>query len=441
MGLSAALSSPSRRFYYHSTAFAAEAIAAIRDRARVLGIDAGHGVTLNLTGPAVLDQEELESVSSGAFLASVLTTVAVAALLVWGLGSWRLIAATLFTLPVGLIATAALATLMIGRLNLISVTFAVLFVGFGVDFGIHLALRYREALNRQQQCQAALQEAVIGVGNAFSLSAFCAIIGFLAFVPTDYLGLAELGIISAGGMAIAWFMSLTLLPALLCLMPLRPQETLPLHRPRLLPAIERHSRAVLAVTGLLGLAALVLVPRLEFDFNPLHLKDPASKSMRTLQALAADGTSTPYMIEIVAPDLDQANRIATQVEALEVVAQAITLQSSVTACTGGKTGADRHACHLCRAGARRKSGRAIERQATLSGIGRPRECPRPRAGRGPAPGPQSRGGPTESRAWAIPGRDGRLRSGPTPSLSSALPGFCPSSGEPPSRLGGRFVSP
>jgi hypothetical protein len=81
-------------------AVAAEAIAAIRDRAKVLGIDAEHGVTLNLTGPTVLDQEQLESVSSGAFLALVLTTVGVAALLVWGLGSWRLIAATLFTLPV-----------------------------------------------------------------------------------------------------------------------------------------------------------------------------------------------------------------------------------------------------------------------------------------------------------------------------------------------------
>jgi uncharacterized protein len=71
------------------------------------------------------------------------------------------------------------------------------------------------------------------------------------------------------------------------------------------------------------------VPRLEFDFNPLNLKDPASESMRTLRALAADGMLTPYTIEIVAPDLDQANMIATQVEALEVVGEGITLQSFV----------------------------------------------------------------------------------------------------------------
>lgn len=314
---------------YHSIAFAAEAIDAIRDRARALGIVPERGLTLSLTGPAALDQEELESVSSGTLLASVLTTAAVTGLLVWGLGSWRLIAATLVTLPLGLIATAALATFLVGRLNLISVTFAVLFVGFGVDFGIHLALRYREALKHPQSRHAALQVAVVAVGNPFSLSASCAIVGFLAFIPTDYLGLAELGIISAGGMAVAWFMSLTLLPALLCLMPLRPQGTAASRRPRLLPGIERHSRVVLAVAGLLGLASLALVPRLEFDFNPLNLKDPASESMRTLRALAADGTLTPYTIDIVAPDLDRANLIATQVEALEGVGQALTLQSFI----------------------------------------------------------------------------------------------------------------
>ena len=33
---------------------------------------------------------------------------------------------------------------MVGALNLISVAFAVLFVGIGVDFGIQFCVRYRE---------------------------------------------------------------------------------------------------------------------------------------------------------------------------------------------------------------------------------------------------------------------------------------------------------
>src|SRR5918995_263359 len=205
---------------FGSMAPAAAAIAALRADAADLGIAPEHGLRLNLTGAAVLDTEELESVGSGGLLASVLATLAVAALLIWGLRSLRLIVATLLTLAVGLILTACFATLSIGRLNLISVTFAVLFVGLGVDFGIHLALRYREALEGRGEHGAALRSAIAGVGGPLSLSALCAAVGFLAFVPTDYRGLAELGIISAAGMVIAWLASLTLLPALLDLMPL-----------------------------------------------------------------------------------------------------------------------------------------------------------------------------------------------------------------------------
>ena len=133
--------------------------------------------------------------------------------------SLRLIGATLLTLAVGLVLTAGFATLTIGRLNLISVTFAVLFVGLGVDFGIHLALRFQEALVGEVGERAALRTATAGVGGPLSLSALCAGCGFLAFVPTDYQGLAELGIIATAGMAIAWLLNLTLLPALLAMMP------------------------------------------------------------------------------------------------------------------------------------------------------------------------------------------------------------------------------
>ena len=111
-----------------------------------LDIDPAHGLQLHLTGGAVLEDEELQSVGAGALTASVLTTAAVALLLLWGLRSWRLIVATLVTLVVGLIFTAAFTALAIGRLNLISVTFAVLFVGLGVDFGIHVVLRYQEKI-------------------------------------------------------------------------------------------------------------------------------------------------------------------------------------------------------------------------------------------------------------------------------------------------------
>ena len=47
----------------------------------------------------------------------------------------------------------------------------------------------------------------------------CASVGFLSFVPTHYLGLAQLGIISALGMVAAFAVTLVLLPAMLAAWP------------------------------------------------------------------------------------------------------------------------------------------------------------------------------------------------------------------------------
>ncbi len=307
---------------------AAAAIEALRAHARALGIDAAHGLSLNLTGEATLSQEELQSVRAGATLAALLSTAAVTLLLVWGLQSLRLIAATLITLALGLVLTAGFAALTIGRLNLISVTFAVLFVGLGVDFGIHLALRYREALGADGSHRAALHAAVAGVAGPLSLSALCAAFGFLAFAPTAYRGLAELGVISAGGMAIAWLASLTLLPALLDLMPLgRDHRALP--RPRLLPGIQRHPRLVVALAALGALASIAAVPEVRFDANPLNLNDPKSESVRTYRALAADPATSPEFADVLADSLAAADRTAAELDRLPSVDHALTLSSFV----------------------------------------------------------------------------------------------------------------
>lgn len=315
------------RFNHPSMAPAAAAIEAVRAHARAIGIAPERGLRLSLTGEAVLDHEELQSVRAGALLAASLTTVSVAGLLVMGLRSLRLIAAVLITLAVGLVLTAALATLAIGRLNLISVTFAVLFVGLGVDFGIHLVLRYREAASHDDH-RRALHSAMCGVAGALTLSALCATFGFLAFVPTDYRGLAELGIISAFGMAIAWLTSLTLLPALLEVMPLRAAR-LPPPGPTVLARLQHHPRPVVAAAVGGALISLIALPALSFDFNPLNLKDPESESVRTFKRLAEDRATSPHVVEVLADSLEEAERIARRLGALDVVDRAITLADFV----------------------------------------------------------------------------------------------------------------
>ena len=314
---------------YGSLAPGADAIEATRDLAMQVGINVEGGPTMRLTGTAVIEHEELKTVSSGAVWAGLIATAGITVLLVFGLGSVRLIIATLATLMIGLIITAGLATLMIGQLNLISVTFAVLFVGLGVDFGIHLCLRYREEIQRQRPHDAARNRAVEAVSRPLSLSAICAGLGFIAFVPTDYQGLAELGIISATGMAVAWTASLVLLPALLDLMPLRTEDGAPsaiISNPNW---TERHASSILGITVIAAVCLVPFLPRVTFDFNPLNLKDPNSESVATFLDLERNPDTATNIINVLAEDLDEADRLAEQMRGIDGIGNVITLSSFV----------------------------------------------------------------------------------------------------------------
>ena len=330
------LASPRRDFAALSPAGAA--MKAIRETARDLGLTPEAGVTVRLTGAAAMETEELRSVQTGMDIAGALTVTAVLALLVVGLRSGRLILATVITLAVGLAWTAGLAALAVGTLNLISVAFAVLFIGLSVDFGIHFALRYREARAAGADGDAALDQAAHGVGPALVLCAVAAAIAFLSFLPTDYLGLAELGLISGLGMAVALVANLTLLPALLALAPPRAVTAgtaggggLARLSTRAEALLRRHARAVaLAALGV-GLVGVVAASGARFDFDPLNLRDPNTESVATLFDLLDDPRISPYAIDILTPDPDAAEAVAARVAALPEVARATTVRDLVPA--------------------------------------------------------------------------------------------------------------
>ena len=312
---------------YDSLEPAAPAISIIEQEAEALGLTQENGYRVRVLGSQVLLQDELRSVREGMGLVGVLSLVTVLVLLTLGLGSWRLVLATLVTLLVGLIWTAAFAAAAIGSLNLISVAFAVLFIGLSVDFGIHFNLRYREARNGGEDHGAALQRAARGVGGALTLSAVTAAIGFLSFLPTAYKGVSELGLISGAGMFIALFANLTLLPALLTLLRAGPGGTAGggTLAARFEGFVERRARLVLGLALGLALAAAAALPFAWFDDDPFNLRDPDSPSMQDLLAVLEDPRVQPYDAELLTESLERAGEAAARLEALPEVEEALTL--------------------------------------------------------------------------------------------------------------------
>ena len=101
-------------------------------------------LSINFTGGLVLDYEEVQSVSNGAAKAGVLSLFLVIVILFFTFKHKIFIFSLILTIVVGLSITLGLTSVFVGKLNIISVAFAVLFIGISVDFGIQFCLRYLE---------------------------------------------------------------------------------------------------------------------------------------------------------------------------------------------------------------------------------------------------------------------------------------------------------
>ncbi|HWY23879.1 MAG TPA: MMPL family transporter, partial [Nevskia sp.] len=255
-------------------------------------------------------------------------------LLYLALRSGRLVVAAIVTLLFGLLLTASFAAAAVGHLNLISIAFSVLYVGLGIDYALYLCMQYRELLGGGMEQRAALPHAAGDVGGFMMVCAATTSLGFFAFIPTPFIGIAELGIISGAGMFISLIVSLCLLPALISLFPpaaaqvkLKPPGSGVLGR--MLEWPYSHARAIWIVAALLAAGSLVLIPRAHFDYDPIDLRDPDSESVSTFRDLLKDPSIPTLTLSVLVPDPAKAKALSDQLGKLPLVRRAMTVFSLV----------------------------------------------------------------------------------------------------------------
>ena len=281
------------------TAANAEAVRDLREI--VAAVDPPPAVRVGITGEVALTHEEIEAAVGGLQMTGWLAIVLLALVLIVGVRSIRIILATFAMLAMGMAWTSAFAMLTVGEYNTLSIVFLVMFFGLGVDFAIHFSLRYQEAVGAGlDTIPGALVAATRSVGGAIFICTVTTVLGFLGFLPTDYRGLADLGVISAVGMVIAGFLTFTLLPAFYAVCRrVRPHEMDIPTSQRLVGHLIAHRGRVFVAMSLLLCAAIALASHARFDYSVLALKDPGSESMRTLRLLQEEGRATDYALTIL----------------------------------------------------------------------------------------------------------------------------------------------
>jgi hopanoid biosynthesis associated RND transporter like protein HpnN len=284
---------------------------------------------VRLTGNVVLEDEEFATVAEGAAYGLIGSFLLVMVWLYLAVRSWRLMLPIVATLVLGLLLTTGFAAIVIGTLNLISIAFAVLFVGIAVDFAIQFTVRFRERRHNHPDNADALRETGRRSGAQILVAALATAAGFLAFTPTNFVGVAQLGIIAGIGMLIAFSCTLTFLPAMLCLCHPRGEakEVGFAFARKLDPLAQRWRWPVAAVFLSLAAAGGIMAHTIRFDGDPLHTKDPHSEAIRTLYDLMQNPVTNPYTIEALLPTLDAAKAAGDKLAALRLTQEVLTLDS------------------------------------------------------------------------------------------------------------------
>jgi uncharacterized protein len=304
---------------------------AIRDAAGRIEFVKSGDARVRITGSVALADEEFASVAQGAVAGMIGSVLLISLWLFLAVHTWRLIVPILLTLGLGLMVTLLFAAAAVGTLNLVSVGFGILFVGIAVDFAIQFSVRYREMRLANPEPARALAETGRRVGGQILVAAAATAAGFLAFVPTDFRGVAELGLIAGVGMLIAFVCTITFLPAAIAFFRPPGESTevgfrwaAPLDE-----VVRRHRRPMLIVFGMLGLLGVILLPRIGFDADPLHTKNPNTEAMQTLYDLGDSPLTNPFTIDILVPNAAEAATLAERLRQLPLVSGVLSVNSFV----------------------------------------------------------------------------------------------------------------
>ncbi|MBX3448797.1 MAG: MMPL family transporter [Planctomycetaceae bacterium] len=288
-------------------------------------------VRISLTGIPVLENDEMRRSQEDMTYASLASFAGVAILLLFGFRGLLHPLLGLGMLAVGMAWAFGFTTLAVGHLNILSVSFAAILIGLGIDFGIHILARYLELRHQGMPLGQALVATVRQIGPGVLTGAITTSAAFLCAVMTEFLGVAELGIIAGGGILLCALAAFIVLPALIAVAD-RHRE------PRTLPSpfpfktwrnlLQRHPLMVLCVS-LLCFSVLgwqffdwstpVPTPRVRYDHNLLNLQAPGLESVQAQRRIFEGSRHSVLYAISLADSPAEARRLKEQFEKLPTV--------------------------------------------------------------------------------------------------------------------------
>ena len=279
-------------------------------------------VQIGLTGLPIMENDEMRSSQTAMIEASLLSLFGVACLFVAGFGGIRHPLLTVACLLLAMAWSFGYITLAVGHLNILSVSFAVILIGLGIDFGIHYVARYLQLRETDVPVDDALSQTATSVGPGILTGAVTTAIAFFTAGFTEFTGIAELGIIAGGGILLCCTAALAVLPAIVHLTD-RNRQQQPVPGPLdifawLAPLFRRPALLFCLTIGATTLIGLGMT-RLSYDHNLLNLQPKGLESVRLEHRLIEESDQSVWFALSLAQSSKEVLDRKAQFESLDSV--------------------------------------------------------------------------------------------------------------------------
>jgi hopanoid biosynthesis associated RND transporter like protein HpnN len=278
-------------------------------------------IEVGVTGQDALTHDEISTVLDDMVLATWLSLGGVLLLMILFFRSLRRPLVELSSLMVGLCWTFGWTTIFIGHLNILSVVFAPLLCGLGVDYGIHWLARYEEeSRHGGRDTRTIVRLVTASSGPGIFLAGLSAAFSFLPFVLTGFRGLMELGVITGAGIILTLIADFTVLPALAPILAKRGLDRRAPRKPfwqtesNMMRISPRTARWVLALTAVASVLSYWSSMRVNFDLNPLRLQAANAESVIWEKNMIEHSERSVMTASMIASSPEE---VAARVKALE----------------------------------------------------------------------------------------------------------------------------
>ncbi len=274
-------------------------------------------IEAGLTGRPVLSADEMHTTDQDMTIAAIISVVVVGLMFMVILHGWLRPMLVMVSLFCAMAWTFGFTLVTLGSLNLLSIVFALVLVGIGVDFGIHIVMRYVEATDTGMTPDQAVEEALVHTGPGVLLGGLTSVCAFYAVLGQDFVGLAELGLVGGTGIIFCLISMLTVLPAMLLIAGRR--NLFPSSRPRMatMPFMEKVvSRPVAVLLVFIALTALAYpgFKKVGFNYNLLELQAEGLESVEYEHVLINDSDESTWFAVMTRPDLESVRTLIDELK-------------------------------------------------------------------------------------------------------------------------------